>query len=283
MLWVAVMVFLVAPLAGGHPGHGSADQLVEDGRKLVVGSYTGPQPGPLVVVPFVDADVECGAFVPEGATLPLGHDATATFFVNATGLHAVFDLPIEAWRGYAGLAVDTHEATRALIHMKESAVALHALASVVWRDLGEPGEVVLGTLGAPYALPDQAHAHDFEFAPEGGGLLMAHGGAFAGATSCLGDDGVHRGFSFASSALPASLSPGSVVHVVALFDPVVADFLPRPIDGSTRVLQANLYLARPGEDPAMLQRAFDPGWDVGDALPLGFLLVAVAVAAIRRE
>lgn len=253
-----VFALALAPataLAHG-PDHSLEDQLVKDGAKLVIGKFTAPQPGPLIVVPYVDEAPPCAGTPTAGAVLPLGDGAYVTFFVAADGLHALLDLPADP-TGYAAIAVDTHDAQRALILMAENAIALHALRAVVFKDGRDQDRS--GVLGLPYLLPGEV-GHAMNYTPEGGGIVMDHDDSFRGSIVCAGDVPGHRAFAFNATALPESVTPGRVVHVVALYDPEVPFFLPRPLDESTRVLQANLYLARPGEDPVAVREAFSPRW-----------------------
>ncbi len=244
----------------------------------VVGRYSGAQPGPLLIVPYVDVPPLCGTAPTQGALVALGDDVFLTFFVTGVGLQVLLDLPQDASSGYAGLAVDTHDASRALILMQESAISLHSLVGVVWNETTTT--VRTGALGLPYIIPGTG-GHDMGVSLEGGGILLDHDNASAAGSSCAGPDRSHRTFVFSAQVLPESVEPGRVVHIVALFDPDVPYFLPRPIDGSTRVLQANLYLARPGEDIASLRDALEPRARFEDVAPLVVLGVGLVLVTRR--
>lgn len=276
---VLAAILLLSPLAAAHGGADDSyeDQLLKDGEKLVVGKFTAPQPGPLVVVPFVEDPPACAASPSVGTTIAMGKDSAVTFYVSAQGLHALFDLPPDPNGYYTAFAVDTHDASRALILMMEEAVALHALEAVRVKEGNET--VRSGVLGLPYELPTEG-GHAFNITPEGGGILMDHDGSFSGATVCSGDVPGHRTFSFNASKLPDSVTPGRIVHVVALYDPKVPEFLPRPVDGSTRVLQLNLYLARPGENATAVRAAFSPTWSAADLVPIGLAAVGTLAAIV---
>ena len=71
------------------------------------------------------------------------------------------------------------------------------------------------------------------------------------------------------------------MHAVVLYDPQIAAPLPRPIEGSTRVLEANLYLAQPGEDPAEVRAALDPTPGASTWLPLAGVAAGL-ILAVRR-
>lgn len=279
-------VALALALAGVALAHGDAHheldtQLVENGRAVMVGAFTAAQPGPLVVVPSTDGPLPCGPWEDADWRIPLGDDSGVVFLQNATHLVGVVEQAPGA-SGYTALAVDTASASRALVLMSEAAVSNHALAAVVLRADGPPAART-GVLGIPYDLPGDA-GHDMgDFAPEGGGIVLDHDDSFPGARACPWPDAGYVAFAFERTALPEALAPGSVVHVVALHDGAIAEFLPRPIDGSTAVLQANLYLARPGEDPAAMRAAFDPTPGATAWLPLALVGVGLVWAATERR
>lgn len=269
----------LAPLAAAHGTEQHVDeQLVESGEALMLGEFKAAQAGPLVVVPFVDdaltCDTERGAY-----RIPLGDDAGVAFVTNETTVQALFDLPADHV-GYAGFAVDTHDATRALLLMEENAIALHALVGVVTDDDGT-GESRTGALGLPYPIPGTA-MHDMTSIPvEGGGVLMSHDDSFAGGRWCASAEPGHLAIMLDRSDLPDSLAQGQLAHVVALADSTVVGYLPRPLDGSTRVLQANLYLAREGEDPARVRAALDPAPTLAQLLPIAIAGVGSVWVARR--
>lgn len=275
LLAAAAMLFISGVASAHGADAGIGDQLVKDGAKLVTGTFTAQQPGPLVVVPHVAQAPECAAAPTTAVVLPLGHDAEVAFFGTADGLHTLVDLP-PATQGFVGMAVDTHDASRALILMDESAIALHGIVSVAWRDGAEP-VTRTGALGVPYALPGEG-GHAFNYTPEGRGILIDHDDSFRGGSTCAGNSPGHRAFSFTALAMPDSVGPGRIVHVVLLYDPDVPAFIPRPIDESTRILEANLYLARAGEDPVLVARALDPQLGLPEYAPLGLVLVGLAWA-----
>lgn len=261
---------LVSGLAGAHPEDPQAPQLVANGEALLLGGWAAPQPGPLLVVPYEAEARPCGDVAGAGYLVDLGGGARLALVGNATHVAATFDLP---GPGFVALALDTRTAARTLLVMQEQAVALHALAAAAPNGTG--WDARRGVLGIPYDLPG-ASTHGFgHVAPEEVGLRLAYD---APAAAC-GTAG-HLTLGLARDAVGEAARPGAVVHAVALFDPAVPGFLPRPVD-STQVLQANLYLARPGEDSAAVRAALDPqpGWD--EALPLGALLLGVALLARR--
>jgi hypothetical protein len=90
----------------------------------------------------------------------------------------------------------------------------------------------------------------------------------------------HVTLAFDRSGLP-STAPGSLVHVVALVDTSVAGFLPHPLD-STRVLQANLYLVRPGEDARQIEAALSPRPTAQALVPMAGAGAGLALLALRR-
>ncbi|HUR67962.1 MAG TPA: hypothetical protein VM370_01855 [Candidatus Thermoplasmatota archaeon] len=279
LLLLAALWLLPSALAHGGEA-GIDDQLVDNGRALQLGTFTAPQPGALVVVPYVEGALGCAPPAEADYSIALGADAGIAFAANATALAAYFDLPPQG-EGYAALGVDSHDATRALILMQENAIALHALAGVVER--GSALDVKTGALGVPYPIPGTAMEHAEELAaPEGGGLLLDHDGSFTGARACAGSEVGHLAILVEDSSLPDSLAPGRLVHAVAMFDATLAQFPPRPLDGTTAVLQANLYLARPGEDPARVRAALDPSIKlVADGVPI-LALVGGGVWVMRR-
>ena len=278
VLALALACALAMPLAGAHGENDPADALVQDGKRLVVGTFDAAQAGPLVIVPHVEEPPACAALPERVATLALGDDATASLYVTDDALVAVADLP-PTTGGYAAFAVDTHDASRALLLMTESVVAIHALSAVAWSP-NDGAEARTGVLGIPYAAADAPEmGHDMAD-PEGGGILLDHDNGFGGGRLCAGDVVGHRAFRMSASSLPESVTPGRVVHVVLLYDPEVPTFLPRPIDGSTRVVQANLYLARPGEDPEALGEAFSGRVGAADVAPL--LLGALGLVGLLR-
>lgn len=282
----ALAGLLLVPSHAAHgTEHGLDDQLVRNGDRLLLGSFDAPQPGPLLVIPYSEDPLPCGPDPSRRFLVRLGPDAAVSFAANATHVQALFDLPAE---GYVAFAADTHDAVRALILMQENAVALHRLAADVVRpDANDTGaRLRTGTMGIPYALPG-ASGHGFGHEVEGGGIAMAYDSATRGlAGGCRSAEPGHAGLWFLRANLSQSLAPGSLVHVVALYDSAVPQFLPRPLE-STRVLQANLYLARPGEDPDGVREALDPRPGADEALPLAlFGLGTVALglpAALRRR
>ena len=277
--WLLPLVVLALPSALAHGNEQHIDgQLLEDGERLLLGEFTAPQPGALVVVPYVDRPLGCAPPAAAEYRIALGPDAAVSFATNATTFAAFFDVP-PFGEGYAGLAIDTHDATRTLILMEENAVALHALVGTVLR--GTLLETRTGALGLPYPIPGTA-AHDMgEFEPEGGGIVMTHDGSFLGGAACSTEEPGHLAISVELASLPDSLAHGRLVHAVAMFDPELAGFPPRPIDATTGLLQANLYLARPGEDPVRVRDALDPSLGLADALPL--LGLAVGLVWVFRR
>lgn len=275
----ALVLLLAAPLVGAHGEERHLeDELVEDGERVLYGAFEFPQDGPLVVVPYVDGPLPC---TPERGAVIAFDDITGVMFVaNATDVQAVFDMPPER-AGYAGFALDTHDASRALILMQENAVALHGLVGVVMKptDNGTETATATGALGVPYPIPGTA-THTFDHAVEGEGIVLDHDDSFPGGSTCVTEAG-HVAVRIPREALLDSLQPGQVVHAVTLLDPELPYLLPRPIEHSTRLLQANLYLARPGEDPAAVRAAFDPSPGVPDVLPL--LALALGLVWVGRK
>ena len=273
VLALAALLWAAAP-ALAHGGVDDGDgPLSENGEALMVGSFDAAQEGPLVIVPHRAGPLAC-ADATSGA-LALG-DGRLAFGWNGTALQAVLDVPANG-SGAAGFAVDTGEAVRTLLLMREHAVALHRLAALV---LGANTTYRSGLLGVPH--PVGPAMHDFEHTAEGGGLLMDYDESTRGGAWCADGPGhVVLRFTDEESDL---LRAGGIVHVVVYRDARIPHFLPRPIDGSTAVLQLNLYLARPGEDPAVLQAAFAPRAGAREWLPLGALALGLAwVAWPRRE
>jgi hypothetical protein len=267
-----LVVFAALPPAAAHGReHGLEQQLQERGEALLLGGFDAPQPGALVVVPLLEGPLPCGDASGAGYAVPLGGGAVVAFVANATHLGAVLDLPRP---GFAAFALDTATAARTLLLMQEQAVALHRLAAAAPN--GSALDARGGVLGIPYALPG-SHGHGFgPIAPEEVGLRLAWEGP---AEACAGAPG------HLTLALPrerAAWAPGSVVHAVALWDPEVPQFLPRPLD-STRVLQANLYLARPGEDAAQVRAALAQGVGAEAAVPLLGLLAGAGFLARRTD
>lgn len=256
---------LAAPLAAAH-GEDAADaQLMARGEALLLGGFDAPQPGPLLVVPHRAGPLPCGDAAGAGYLVDLGGGARVALAGNASHVAATFDLP---GPGFAAVALDTRSAARTLLAMQEQAVALHRLAAAAPN--GSALEARAGVLGIPYALPG-ASRHSFgHAAPEEVGLRIAYD---APARAC--GDAVHFTMAIARDDAADALAPGTVVHAVALYDPEVPGFLPRPVD-STRVLQANLYLARPGEDAGLVRAALDPGPGLAEAVPLAALLLGLA-------
>lgn len=271
---VAALAAALAPLAGAHGEERDLqDALVEDGDRVVFGAFDLPQDGPLVVVPYVDGPLPCTPG--PGAVIAFDERTGVMFVSNATEVRAVFDLPARG-AGYAAFALDTHDAVRALTIMQESAVALHALVGVVIKpteDGTTEAEQATEALGVPYPIPGTA-MHDFPNAVEGDGIVLDHDDSFTGGATCVTEPG-HVAVSISRAALPDSLRPGQVVHAVTLLDPELPYLLPRPIEGSTRTLQANLYLARPGEDPAAVRAALAPTTGWADVVPLAALALGL--------
>jgi hypothetical protein len=277
VLLALLAAFVAAPLALGHgESHDALEtQLVDAGAKLMLGSFEAPQPGPLVIVPHHDGALGCGDSTGAGYLVPLGEDAGVSFGTNATHVAATFDLPAG---GFVAFAVDTRDASRALIIMREYAIARHRVTAIVTEGARD-GQNRSGILGVPYELPTAPVAgHAGGPHPiEGGGIQIAYdeGRLPASGQICRAPGGEHVTVSFLRQDFPESLSPGMIVHAVALYDPKIPQFLPRPIDESTRVLQANLYLARANEDPEAIRSALDPSPEALDLLPLAALAVGL--------
>lgn len=272
---LALLALGLLPLASAHEEHERLEeQLVQDGEAVLIGRFGAPQPGALVVVPYLDGPLPCGEPAEGATTMGLGPGASVRFLSNASHVGAVLDVPRD---GYAGFAVDTHSAARTLILMQEQAVALHRLAAAVLN--GSGASYASGVLGIPYALPG-ASAHSLYHPQEGGGVRMAYDEAPGPGSACASGEPGHATLAFARTELPGSLAPGSVVHAVALYDPELPRLLPLPLP-STRVAQANLYLARPGEDAAMLRAAFASAPGVQELGPLLLLAGGLGWAARR--
>jgi hypothetical protein len=276
MMRMLLVALLLAPSALAHgETPGIDDQLVESGQELIVGEFTAPQPGALVVVPFVDGALGCSPPEEGEYAIALTNESGVSFAANATQITAWFDLPRRD-EGYASFAVDTHDATRTLLLMEQAIVAEHALVGVVVA----PGGITTrtGALGLPYAVPGTS-AHDMgDFRPEGGGILLSHDDSFLGASTCAGDEAGHVAMSVLFEAVPDALAPGRLVHAVAMYDPGLSQFPPRPLDDSTGVLQANLYLARPAEDPERVRDALEPGVRASDVVPVALVVVGLGLS-----
>lgn len=270
----ALLVLALLPTAAGHGlDHALEAQLTEGGEALLVGSFDAPQPGALLVAPHRAGPLPCGDLAAAGHRVPLGRgEGGVAFLGNATHVAAVLDLPAP---GFVALALDTHAAARTLLLMQEQAVALHRLAAAAPN--GSAWEARGGVLGIPYALPG-ATGHGFgDAAPEEVGLRLAYEGAAP--LLCAGGAS-HVTLAVERAVLP-SLAPGGVVHAVVLYDAALS-WIPRPLP-STEVLQVNLYLARPGEDPAAVRAALDPQPGAHEALPLGLLALGLALVARRAS
>lgn len=277
---VALLALLLLPGVAAHGGE-LDEALLEAGDAVVIRDFRAPQPGPLLVVPHTEGPLPCGALPGAAYRVPLGPDAGVAFASNETELVALFDVPPDE-RGYAGFGVDTHDASRALLLMEQNAIALHALGAVVKRP-GAPTEFRTGALGVPYPIPGTA-AHDMSDMGPGEGLLLDHDDSFGAARWCPGADAPGQILvAIERARLPDSLAPGMVVHVVAIFDAHLDGFPARPIDGSTHSLQANLYLARPGEDAAQVRAALDPGADAHDIVPVVLLLLGLGLVSRRSS
>lgn len=271
----AVLVLIPGVVAHGG-GHGLDEQLVADGKRLLLGEFTAPQRGPLVVVPYTEGPLGCAASAEAGYRIAMSDDVGVMFAANETRVQILVDRPA-GQTGYVGFAADTHDATRALLMMQENAVALHALVGVVHNDT--TAEARTGTLGVPYPLGDgagPAHGHGHDDTR----MMMAHDGAVGRPVWCEGPGPGQLVLAFNRTALPESLAPGMLVHVVALVDARFAQFLPRVIPDSTSVLEANLYLARLGEDPTRVRAALDPSPSVHDAVPAALAVLGVALVAL---
>lgn len=269
---VVIAAVFLAPivLAHGDEEH-LDDQLVRNGQRLMVGEFGAAQPGPLLIVPFMEAPLACGSRQAD-FVVPLSGGAGVTILSNATHILAEFDRPTS---GYVAFALDTADAVRALLLMEEQAVSLHVLAAH-----GVPGgsdrnaspELRVGLLGIPYRIPG-ASMHSLGHDLEGGGIAMQYGSGAATVAFCeVAPDRI--GFLIERALRPQTLAAGGIVHAVALYDPVVSQFLPRPVD-STEVLQANLYLARPGEDPGELQDALEGGAGAVEAAAAASLTIGL--------
>lgn len=282
VLALVALACLAAP-AAAHGDHGPAldDQLLEAGSALMVGGFDAPQEGALVVVANVDGPLGCDVPAAVDHVLAIGGGGGVAFASNRTHVAAFLDLPGNG-TGFSGAALDTADAVRTLIMMQEQAVALHRLVAFV-AETGPNGTEVskrTGVFGLPYPLPS-----DVEH-PEGTHIAVADleaGGAAISYTrgpgeACLGDDPGHRGVLFERSAFGRALWPGRVVHTVVFFDADVVGWLPRPVD-STHWPAFNLYLARPGEDPAAVRDALDPRPGAWVWVPLAGVAGALAWVA----
>lgn len=281
---VGVLTLGLLGALGGAAAHGGEPhldaQLVREGERLIVGDFTAPQAGALVVVPYVEGPLGCGASA-GGYRVPLSAESGVSFVANETTLQAFFDAP---GAGFSAFAVDSHTASRALILMQENAVALHGLVALVQRESANATSVRTGVLGLPYPIPGAGAGHGFDHTAEGGGVVMSYDNrSFTRASACAGDERGHVALDVPFDAFRETpLRHGALVHVVAMHDPEIPEFLPRPIDASTQILQANLYLARPGEDPERVRDALAPGVRAHDAIPLAGLGLALALIAWRR-
>lgn len=289
-----------SPLAHAHDAHqneGMDDQLIEAGNEVLVGGFDAPQTGPLVVVPLRDGPLPCGAMA-AGYALPLGDGVAVSFVANATHVQAEFDLPA-GWTGYAGAAVDTNTAVRSLMMMIEHAVAIHMVGAHVVTPAGNQTEAVFlsGLMGVPYILPGAVEKtiHGpvlIQHPMEGGGIRMDYRG-LGPVAPCGNATQGHMGVRF-DRFVPSpedqpwrdpkprdALRPGVIVHAVVLVDGEVPHALPRPTP-TTKVLQLNLYLTRPGEDPAAVRAALERGLRTDHAVPLVALAAGLLWVARRR-
>jgi hypothetical protein len=269
-----LLVPLLLSSAAAHEGHGLDEHLVDNGERLMIGRFASAQPGPLLVVPYVDGPLPCAPGSDHAFLVPLSGTAGVSFLANATHVRAIFDTPTP---GYTAFAVDTRDAVRALLMMQERAVALHRLAAwaepSTWNGT-RPAELRAGLLGIPYDLPG-ASMHGLGHDLEGGGIAMSHDATTAGVDVCHGPASDLMGLAIERALLPEALQAGRIVHAVALYDPRVGVFLPRPLD-STEVLQVNLYLARPGEDPERVRAALDPRPGLEEGVGVAALLLGLA-------
>lgn len=265
---------LAAP-ATGHGDHdpGLEEQLVDAGSAMMVGRFDAAQEGALVVVPHFSGPLLCDPHE-AGYLLPLGPEAGVAFASNATHVGAFFALSGNG-TGYTAFAVDSLSAVRTLYLMQEHAVALHALGALSRID-GPNGTTTTqrgGVMGVPQPIGPAVHAIDH--AVEGGGILIDYDEVIAPAELCLGDDAGRVGMTFRRADLSDALGQGVVVHAVALHDPNIPQWLPRPIDNSSLWAQYNLYLSRQGEDPHAVRAALDPKPNAPVWLPLVGLAVAL--------
>jgi hypothetical protein len=263
MMLAALVLALMPPTVLGHgeERHRPADELVKEGESLMIGSFSAEQAGPLVVVPFEEGPLPCGNERLVRYQIPIGEDVFVTFAHNDTSLEAGFALPPSEKR-FLAVGVGTGDAVRALFIMQEHVVALHELAAGI---VGGDNETFRqGALGVAHAAGPSAHGIDHPL--EGYGITLAYDET-GSADPCFTSEG-HSGFRFSKATSRARLAPGSVVHVVVLYDPNFDVPLPRPIEDSTAVFQANLYLARSDEDPSMLRAALDPSPEAESWIPV---------------
>lgn len=255
--------------------------LVEGGERLMFGRFDAPQPGPLLIVPFLDGSLPCGVGEEDPFLVLVGDGAAVTFLSNATHVLVAFETAKPA---LAAAALDTHAAHRTLTLMTEEAVALHAMGARL--RTGTPNstgpDFRAGVLGLPYALPGPV-VHRLAHPVEGFGIRMAYEEGAAPVAPCDGPAGGLFGVTFLREDLPESLEAGSVVHAVVVYDDASVAWLPRPVDETSHVFQANLYLARPGESVEDLRRAFDPRPGPHELVPAAGLLVGLALMVRTRR
>lgn len=300
LLLLALGLTLAAPAARAHDGHqadGLDDQLLRAGNDLMVGGFDAPQAGPLVVVPYVDEPLVCGAMT-GGYVLPLGNGTGLSFVANETHVQADLDLP-PGWTGYAGVGLDTSTAVRSLMMMIEHAVAIHMVGAHVVQPSANATEATFlsGLMGVPYILPGAINKtiHGpilIEHPMEGGGIRMDYRD-LGPVAPCGNATQGHMGVRFDRYVPPPedrpwqgptpreALRPGVIVHAVVLVDREVPLPLPRPTP-FTEVVQLNLYLTRPDEDPARVRAALATGPRLDHALPLVALVAGLAWVAGRR-
>jgi hypothetical protein len=254
----------LAPLAEAHGGHGMGQDLVAAGESLMIGRAESALPGALVVVPRVPGALGCEGLAESTYVLPLGSEAGVAFVANGSAIEARLDVP-PADRVFAAVALDTGGAVRALVGMQETVERLHRLRAIVLApDGARAREGVLGE--APFAV---SGGHG-----EGSGLDIAYDADSAPAVPCADDPPGHARLVFPRD------EGTRVLHAVVLLDRDVPQFLPRPLD-TTRVLQANLLLAEPGEDAASVRAAL-AGGAPSDTLPLAALGAVLALLLVRR-
>lgn len=282
---IALAALAVSPAAVAHTEHGEVDdRFLDRGTRLMVGAHDGPQAGPLAVAPWVDGPLPCASSDGSDFRLPLGDQAGVTIVGNATHIEAAFDVPAA---GFVAFAVDTATASRTLLMMQEHAVARHRMLAdlVPWPDV-TPAPVSgidgprSGLVGLPYALEDGSqNSLGSTHGLEGNGIHIGYDDEAASwLTTCTGESPGHMALQMQRDALAESLAPGSVVHVVLLYDAALVDWLPRPLE-STAVLQLNLYLARAGEEPEMLRATFANDTEATDRIPLLFILGGLGMIA----